>query len=417
MKKSLSAVIAATVFLSGVPSVSILENAPGQVRKVEAATFKQFKGTSTADLNVRSGPSTKYKKLGLLKKKSVVTVKGSKNGWYQITYKGKKAYVSAKYIKKNASVSTFKQFSVTTTDALNVRQSRSAKAKKLGQLAKGSKVTVIGSKSGWYTIKYKGKTGYISSKYTKKVSTSLKVQYYASVIPAKAYVRTGASAKYKVVGSLKKGTKVGVYGTSNGFSKILFQKSYRFIKSSDIKKAVISTKPTVPSKPTVPTTPPKDTSNKPSNVSGYELQTGSYALALKFDDVDQVKISNSFSYDTKVRETKAIADALGAKSNGSVINLVNTVDGFESLDDVKIAYDFAYGSKKFKMYYSSGRDLRIKESKYIMKLMLKPYLPNGYESVINKYFDEQYYGGDGYGPYNVDGYTVTFNAGSIRFEK
>ena len=131
MKKSLSAVIAATVFLSGVPSVSILENAPGQVTKVEAATFKQFKGTSTADLNVRSGPSTKYKKLGLLKKKSVVTVKGSKNGWYQITYKGKKAYVSAKYIKKNASVSTFKQFSVTTTDALNVRQSRSAKAKKL----------------------------------------------------------------------------------------------------------------------------------------------------------------------------------------------------------------------------------------------------------------------------------------------
>lgn len=414
MKKSLSAVIAATVFLSGVPSVSILENAPGQVRKVEAATFKQFKGTSTADLNVRSGPSTKYKKLGLLKKNTAVTVTGSKDGWYKISYKGKTAYVSAKYIKKNESVSTFKQFSVTTTEDLNVRQSRSVSSKNLGQLAKGSKVTVIGSKSGWYTIKYKGKTGYISSKYTKKASTTLKVQYYASVISTKAYVRTGASTKYKTVGTLKKGTKVGVYGTSNGFSKILFQKSYRFIKSSDIKKAVISSKPTVPSKPT---TPPKDTSDKPSNVSGYELQTGSYALALKFDEVDKVKISNSFSYETKVKETKAIADALGAKSNGSVINLVNTVDGFESLDDVKVAYDFAYGSQKFKMYYSSGRDLRIKESKYIMKIMLKPYLPNGYESVVNKYFDGQYYGGDGYGPYEVDGYKVTFNAGSIRFEK
>ncbi|WP_051525096.1 SH3 domain-containing protein [Exiguobacterium artemiae] len=414
MKKSLSAVIAATVFLSGVPSVSILENAPGQVRKVEAATFKQFKGTSTADLNVRSGPSTKYKKLGLLKKNTAVTVTGSKDDWYKISYKGKTAYVSAKYIRKNESVSMFKQFSVTTTEALNVRQSRSVSSKKLGQLAKGIKVTVIGSKSGWYTIKYKGKTGYISSKYTKKTSTTLKVQYYASVISTKAYVRTGASTKYKAVGTLKKGTKVGVYGTSNGFSKILFQKSYHFIKSSDIKKAVISSKPTVPSKPT---TPPKDTSDKPSNVSGYELQTGSYALALKFDEVNKVKISNSFSYETKVKETKAIADALGAKSNGSVINLVNTVDGFESLDDVKVAYDFAYGSQKFKMYYSSGRDLRIKESKYIMKIMLKPYLPNGYESVVNKYFDGQYYGGDGYGPYEVDGYKVTFNAGSIRFEK
>lgn len=408
MKKSLSAVIAATVFLSGVPSVSILENAPGQVRKVEAATFKQFKGTSTADLNVRSGPSTKYKKLGLLKKNTAVTVTGSKDGWYKISYKGKTAYVSAKYIKKTESVSTFKQFSVTTTEALNVRQSRSVSSKNLGQLAKRSKVTVIGSKSGWYTIKYKGKTGYISSKYTKKVSTTLKVQYYASVVSTKAYVRTGTSTKYKAVGTLKKGTKVGVYGTNSGFSKILFQKSYRYIKSSDIKKSVISSKPT---------TPPKDTSDRPSNVSGYELQTGSYALALNFDEVGKVKISNSFSYEAKVKETKAIADALGAKSNGSVINLVNTVEGFESLDDVKIAYDFAYGSQKFKMYYSSGRDLRIKESKYIMKIMLKPYLPNSYESVVNKYFDGQYYGGDGYGPYEVDGYKVTFNAGSIRFEK
>lgn len=401
MKKSLSAVIATTVFLSGVPSLSILENAPGQVNKVEAASFKQFKGTSTADLNVRSGPSTKYKTVGLLKKNTVVSVIGSSNGWYKVSYKGKAAYVSAKYIKKNASGSSFKQFPVITTESLNVRQSRSGSSKKLGQLAKGTKVTVIGSKSGWYTIKLKGKTGYISSKYTKKVSTTPKIQYYASVISTKAYVRTGASNTHKSVGTLKKGTKVSVYGNSNGFSKIMFQKSYRYIKATDLKKVVTS----------------NDSLKKPSNVSGYELQTGSYALGLKFDAIDKVKVSNSFSYATKVKETKAIADSIGAKSRGTVINLVNTIEGFESLDDVNIAYEFAYGSKKFKMYYSSGRDLRIKESKYIMKMMLKPYLPKGYESVVNKYFDGQYYGVNGYGPYEVDGYTVTFNAGSIRFEK
>lgn len=401
MKKSLSAVIATTVFLSGVPSLSILENAPGKINKVEAASFKQFKGTSTVDLNVRSGPSTKYKTVGLLKKNTIVTVIGSSNGWYKVSYKGKPAYVSAKYIKKNASGSTFKQFSVITTELLNVRQSRSGSSKKLGHLAKGTKVTVIGSKSGWYTIKLKGKTGYISSKYTKKVSTTPKIQYYASVISTKAYVRTGASNTHKSVGTLKKGTKVSVYGNSNGFSKIIFQKSYRYIKATDLKKIVT----------------PNDSLKKPSNVSGYELQTGSYALGLKFDAIDKVKVSNSFSYATKVKETKAIADSIGAKSRGTVINLVNTIEGFESLDDVNIAYEFAYGSKKFKMYYSSGRDLRIKESKYIMKMMLKPYLPKGYESVVNKYFDGQYYGVNGYGPYEVDGYTVTFNAGSIRFEK
>lgn len=84
--------------------------------------------------------------------------------------------------------------------------------KKLGQTAKGSKVTIIGSKSGWYTIKLKGKTGYISSKYIKKVITTPKIQYYAAVILTKGYVRTGASKIHESVGTLKKGTKVGVYG-------------------------------------------------------------------------------------------------------------------------------------------------------------------------------------------------------------
>lgn len=106
----------------------------------------------------------------------------------------------------------------------------------MGQLAKGNKVTIIGSKPGWYTVKLKGKTGYIFSKYTKKVSRKPKIQYYASVIPTEAYVCTGASNIHKSVETLEKGTKVGVYGNSHGFSKIVFQKSYRYIKATDLKK-------------------------------------------------------------------------------------------------------------------------------------------------------------------------------------
>lgn len=410
LKTSLAAVLAATIALGGVPT-GISHNAPGQNVTVEAA-FKSFKGTTTTTLNVREGAGTKYKKVGSLKEKTTITVIGSKSGWYQIKFNGKNAYVSAKYVKKqDTPVSTFKKFDVKTTDNLNVRSTRSAKGKKLGQLAKGSKVTVLGSQSGWYTINFKGKTGYISAKYTTKVSTAPTVKYQATVAVTKSDVRSGASTKHKVIGSLKKGSKVAVYGTSNEYSKILYKNSYSYVKSSDLKKV------TTPATPTTPTSPSKTEIAKPDNVKGYELQTGSMALALNFDNIEKVKISNSFNHQIKVNEMNELASNIGAKGEGSGLNLVNTVEGFESLDDVKIAYDFAYGNNKFKMYYSSGRDLRIKESKYLMKVMLKPYLPKGYETVANKYFDGQYYGGGGYGPFNVDGYKVTFNAGSIRFEK
>lgn len=167
----------------------------------------------------------------------------------------------------------------------------------------------------------------------------------------------------------------------------MFQKSYRYIKATDLKKSVTS----------------NDLVKKPSNVSGYELQTGSYALALNFDEIDKVKLTNSFSHKVKSKEVRALAESIGAKSYGIVVNIVNTVGNFESLDDVNIGYDFAYGSQKFNMYYSSGRYLRTEENRCIMKMMLKPYLPKGYKSIVNKYFDGQYYGASGYGPFEVEG--------------
>lgn len=56
-----------------------------------------------------------------------------------------------------------------TTAALNVRKGTKASTAKLGTLSRGSKVTITGqdSKTKWYRISYKGKTGYISNKYVK----------------------------------------------------------------------------------------------------------------------------------------------------------------------------------------------------------------------------------------------------------
>lgn len=63
--------------------------------------------TPKIGLNVRTGPSTSYKKLGALVCGSTVEVSAIENGWAVIQYSGQKAYVSAQYIKKaDAGVSS-----------------------------------------------------------------------------------------------------------------------------------------------------------------------------------------------------------------------------------------------------------------------------------------------------------------------
>jgi SpoIID/LytB domain protein len=52
---------------------------------------------------------------------------------------------------------------------LNVRKGPSTKNKILGKLKNKAKVTITGKSGSWYKLKYKGKTGYVSKKYIKKI--------------------------------------------------------------------------------------------------------------------------------------------------------------------------------------------------------------------------------------------------------
>ena len=67
----------------------------GVTTPIDAASCE--KGTVTAtSLNVRSGASTSYRKIGSLKKGSSVNIYDTKNGWYKIKYDGENGWVSKK---------------------------------------------------------------------------------------------------------------------------------------------------------------------------------------------------------------------------------------------------------------------------------------------------------------------------------
>ncbi|MBC2047697.1 SH3 domain-containing protein [Listeria booriae] len=141
---------------------------------------------------------------------------------------------------------------VTVKSDVKVRAGESTKSKVLGILKKGEKVYFVKDDYGWSKVTYKGKTGYVGTRYlnipgkqvdskkapvkkatpakasTKKVTptkkTTSKAQASKSVTAKTAVnVRASQSKTSKVLGVLKKGEKVTVVKESRGWSQVTYK--------------------------------------------------------------------------------------------------------------------------------------------------------------------------------------------------
>ncbi|RYM06697.1 hypothetical protein EWH99_02200 [Sporolactobacillus sp. THM7-7] len=216
----------------------------------ESSEKELYKGTTTDNLNVRTGPSASNKQLTTLKKGTTVSVVGTSGGWLQIKYNGSTAYVSGDYVKKSGngvtggSESTEKElYQGTTTDNLNVRTGPSTSNKRLTTLKKGTTVSVVGTSGGWLQIKYNGETAYVSGEYVKKTgssssgSESTEKELYKGTTTDNLNVRTGPSTSNKLLTTLKKGTTVSVVGTSGGWLQIKYNGSTAYVSGDYVKKS------------------------------------------------------------------------------------------------------------------------------------------------------------------------------------
>lgn len=103
-------------------------------------------------LNVRSGPSTAYAKVGQLNNGDIVNLLEKVSGFWRI---GNAQFVSADYIQplaSNGATVNTRQGKVTSS-TLNVRSGPSAANSKVGQLKKGAVVSIYETSSnGWHRI-------------------------------------------------------------------------------------------------------------------------------------------------------------------------------------------------------------------------------------------------------------------------
>ncbi len=203
-----------------------VDNAGSQSRNVAVSKTVYV----TTDLNVHEQPDASSKVLGVLKKNTAVTVTAEKYGWYTITFNGQTAYISAKYTTETdpstpTPAPTPETKTVYTTENLKVRAQPNTSAEVLGTLKKGTKVETYGLKDGWYEIKYNGKTGYISEKYTSLTNPAESTQTPETktvYTTANLKVRTQPNTSAEVLGSIEKGTKVETYGLKDGWYEIKY---------------------------------------------------------------------------------------------------------------------------------------------------------------------------------------------------
>jgi len=128
---------------------------------------------TASPLNIRNGAGAQYAVLAKAVKGTKVTVLNSKAGWYNVKLPtGQIGWASADYIKVgNSSISkpaaqassptkTTKVRTV-TANSLNIRSGASTNSSVVTKVAKGTKVTVLEAKSGWYKVKIpNGKIGW-----------------------------------------------------------------------------------------------------------------------------------------------------------------------------------------------------------------------------------------------------------------
>ena len=133
-------------------------------------------GVTSANLNFRTSASTSSSIIATIPKDTTIKIiDKSTSGWYKVEYNGATGYVSSEYVTINGSStdnttskpSTSTQKGVTTAN-LNFRKSASTSSSIIGTIPKNTTIEIVDkSTSGWYKIKYKGITGYVSGNYIK----------------------------------------------------------------------------------------------------------------------------------------------------------------------------------------------------------------------------------------------------------
>ncbi len=212
-------------------------------------------GKTTVNLNMRTGAGTSNGIILTIPKGGSVTVHSTSNGWSNVTYNGKKGWVSAKYLSTvtaPAPVTPTTPTAPTTPEPpkssaeavqtgktsvnLNMRSGIGTSNGIILTIPKGGSVTIHATSNGWHNVTYNGKKGWVSGKYVTSITTvtpstpttpAPSAPVVSGVIgtsktTANLNMRTGIGTSNGIILTIPKSGEVSIYSTSNGWANVTY---------------------------------------------------------------------------------------------------------------------------------------------------------------------------------------------------
>ncbi len=122
---------------------------------------------TASGLNVRSGPSTRYRVVTVIRKGQRFNVVARSGSWRKLQVGGTQGWASGSYLRtvSGGSSSGGGAAYTVTASALNVRSGPSTRYRVVGTVRRGQRVTVRGSSGAWRKIAFGGGAAWVHGAY------------------------------------------------------------------------------------------------------------------------------------------------------------------------------------------------------------------------------------------------------------
>lgn len=200
---------------------------------------------TTANLNVRTGPSLQHSVVAVASKGATLDLTGRISGAYtQVVWQGSERWVATRYLSVNTPTSGATapeaKGSMQTTANLNVRVGSSTSHRTVGVVPRGTILPVTGaSANGFSEVIWQGNSRWASARYLRPVSDEATSPDTPTNLPsttkrwatANLNVWTDSSSN-RYSGELPRGTELAVTGkVANGRAEIVHNGALRWVTS------------------------------------------------------------------------------------------------------------------------------------------------------------------------------------------
>lgn len=264
MKKTLKGLRLSTAAVG----VAVVAQSLGGLALAPLADATNGEVAARTRVHVRAQPTTASESLTVLNVGQKLVAHGSKNGWTEVTYEGRTAYVASAYLQgggvmatapssvQSGGTTTSTKGAVYSTANLNLRAGPSISDPVGVVVQRGTRMELTGTVSGdWAQLTYAGKTYWASARYLSSTAASAYSSLPMATGKARGtvalMVRTSPEANFTNLGDAPAGTIFDTTGkTTNGMAQVIHNGAVRWVNARYLEQVALELAPDVPATPT-----------------------------------------------------------------------------------------------------------------------------------------------------------------------